>query len=101
MNGDKTGKQKTGSDMNLKGQDSGTGDSDVETEKGPEQEQEAVRQYRQNADKYEAMSESVLESESIPLGHRQTIRRYFEMIRPSTGETDAVNTQTDSASDEK
>lgn len=101
LNGDKTGKQKTGSEINLKGQDSGTGDSDVETEKGQEQEQEAVRQYRQNADKYEAMSESVLESESIPLGHRQTIRRYFEMIRPSTGETDTVNSQTDSATGEK
>jgi hypothetical protein len=91
LNGDKTGKQKTGSEMNLKGEDSGSGDSDVETEKGPEQEQEAVRQYRQNVDKYEALSESVLESESIPPGHRQTIRRYFEMIRPSTNETDAVN----------
>lgn len=100
LNGDKTGTQKTGSEMDLKGQDSGTGDSDVETEKGQEQEQEAVRQYRQNADKYEAMSESVMESESIPLGHRQTIRRYFEMIRPGTGETDAVNSQTDSTSDQ-
>ncbi|MDA1230921.1 MAG: hypothetical protein O2856_09115 [Planctomycetota bacterium] len=95
LNGDKTGKQKTGSEMNLKGQDSGTGDSDVETEKGPEQEQEAVRQYRQNADKYEALSESVLESESIPLGHRQTIRRYFELIRPNAGDVDAVNSQTE------
>ena len=101
LNGDKTGRQKTGSEMDLKGQDSGTGDSDVETEKGPEQEQEAVRQYRQNADKYEAMSESVLESETIPLGHRQTIRRYFEMIRPGTGDTEAVNSQTDSVTDEK
>jgi len=91
--GDKTAQQKTGSDMKLLGQDSGTGDSDVETEKGPEQEQEAVRQYRQNVDKYEALSESVLESESIPPGHRQTIRRYFEMIRPSAGETDTVNAQ--------
>ena len=47
------------------------------------------------ADKYEALSESALESESIPLGHRQTIRRYFEMIRPSAGETNTVNAQTD------
>ena len=84
--------------MNLKGKDSGTGESDIETEKGPEQDQEAVRQYRQNREKYEAMSESVLESETIPLGHRQTIRRYFEMIRPSAGETDAVNAQVDANS---
>ena len=96
--GDKTAQQKTGSDMNLKGKDSGTGESDIETEKGPEQDQEAVRQYRQNREKYEAMSESVLESETIPLGHRQTIRRYFEMIRPSAGETDAVNAQVDANS---
>ncbi|MEJ7592975.1 MAG: hypothetical protein WKF77_15615 [Planctomycetaceae bacterium] len=101
MNGDKTSKQKTGSAINLKGEDSGTGDSDIETEKGPEQEQEAVRQYRQNADKYEALNESVLESESIPLGHRQTIRRYFEMIRPNASETDAVNAQTDAKANEK
>lgn len=100
LNGDKTAKQKTGSEMKLKGEDSGTGDSDVETEKGPDEEQEAVRQYRRNADKYEALNESVLESESIPLGHRQTIRRYFEMIRPSAAETDAVNAQTDTKPDE-
>ena len=81
--------------MNLKGEDSGTGDSDIETEQGTEEEQEAVRQYRRNADKYEALNESVLESESIPPGHRQTIRRYFEMIRPNAGEIDAVNAQTD------
>ena len=95
LNGDKTAGQKTGREMNLKGEDSGTGDSDIETEQGTEEEQEAVRQYRRNADKYEALNESVLESESIPLGHRQTIRRYFEMIRPNAGEIDAVNAQTD------
>ncbi len=96
LKGEKTAGQKTGTEMNLKGEDSGSGDSEVETEQAPEQEQEAVRQYRKNADKYEALSESVLESESIPLGHRQTIRRYFEMIRPTAGETDSVKSQTDS-----
>ena len=95
LNGDKTASQKTGREINLKGEDSGTGDSDIETEPGTEEEQEAVRQYRRNADKYEALNESVLESESIPPGHRQTIRRYFEMIRPNAGEIDAVNAQTD------
>ena len=88
LRGEKSARQKTGSEMNLKGEDSGTGDSEIETEQGSEQEHEAVRQYRQNADKYEAMSESVLETESIPPGHRQTIRRYFEMIRPTSGEID-------------
>jgi len=33
--------------------------------------------------KYRKMSDAVLDSEDIPLGHRQTIRRYFEAIRPS------------------
>ena len=32
----------------------------------------------------------MLDSEPIPLGHRQTIRRYFELIRPQSAETDAV-----------
>jgi hypothetical protein len=89
--GDQTAKQQAVSEMNLKGEDSGNGDSDTETEKGTEQQQEAVRQYRQNADKYEAMSETVLESESIPLGHRQMIRRYFELIRPTAVESDTAN----------
>jgi hypothetical protein len=31
------------------------------------------------------------------MGHRQTIRRYFEMIRPQGGETDAVNSATETA----
>jgi len=33
----------------------------------------------------------VLNSESIPLGHRQTIRKYFQLIRPSNAETTKVN----------
>jgi len=93
--GDKTAKLKTSPKMNITGQESAQGDVDIETTTAPEQEQEAVRQYRQQADKYEALSESVLESESIPLGHRQTIRRYFEMIRPQNGETDAVLKQSE------
>jgi hypothetical protein len=32
------------------------------------------------------MSEAVLDSEPIPLGHRQTIRRYFELIRPQNSD---------------
>ena len=32
---------------------------------------------------------TVLDSEPIPLGHRQTIRRYFELIRPRNGDGDA------------
>ncbi len=93
--GDKSAKLKTKPQMNLQGQESSQGDVDVETESSDEQQQEAVRAYNQKVAEYEALSESVLESESIPLGHRQTIRKYFELIRPDGGEVDAVNRQTE------
>lgn len=89
--GDKTAKLKTGPEMQITGAESASGDVDIETMASPEQQQEAIRQYREKVDKYEQISESVLDNEPIPLGHRQTIRRYFEMIRPQAGETDAVN----------
>ena len=76
--------------MQVTGQESNQGDVDVETMSSSDQQQDAVRAYRKQAEKYEQLSESVLSSEPIPLGHRQTIRRYFEMIRPQAGETDAV-----------
>lgn len=95
--GEKTAGKKTGQELKITGQDSGTGDVDTETttDPEPEQEQEAVRQYRQQADKYEALRESALESESIPAGQRQIIRRYFEMIRPQGNETEAVRERTE------
>ena len=58
--------------------------------------QEAQRDYRATYDKYRKISEAVLDSEPIPLGHRQTIRRYFEAIRPTDAETDAVQGATKS-----
>jgi hypothetical protein len=88
--GDKTPKLKTAPQMKLTGQESSSGESDVETTQAPEQEQQAARQYRAQAQKYEQMAEAALEAEPIPLGHRQTIRRYFELIRPKNSETDAV-----------
>jgi len=93
--GDKTSKLKTGPQMDIKGQEGDSGEIDVETIESEEQKQEAVREYRKQAKKYEQLSESVLAEEAIPLGHRQTIRRYFEMIRPSGEETDAVKAETD------
>ena len=93
--GDKTSKLKSGPQMDIKGQQGDSGESDVETIESAEQKQEAVREYSKQAKKYEQMSESVLAEEAIPLGHRQTIRRYFEMIRPSGEQTDAVNAQTE------
>ncbi len=71
----------------LKGKHSDTGEVEVETTHSPEGKQEAQRSYRENYAKYRRMSEAVLDSEPIPLGHRQTIRRYFELIRPQEGET--------------
>lgn len=86
--GDKTPMLKTGPQIDLTGQQSVDGDSDVETVQAGEQQDEALRQYRQNLEQYEALRESVLENEAIPLGHRQTIRRYFELIRPESTDTE-------------
>jgi hypothetical protein len=91
---DKTSKLHANNRMNITGQESAGGDIDVETMTAPETAQEAVRRYRDQSEKYEQLTESVLDSEPIPLGHRQTIRRYFEMIRPQSGEVDAVNEET-------
>ena len=97
--GDKTSQLGTNPKMDIKGKESNQGDVDVETISSEEQSQEAVREYRKQADKYEQLSESVLSSEPIPLGHRQTIRRYFELIRPQGEETDAVKAQLGDESD--
>jgi hypothetical protein len=60
----------------------GDGPSEMETTHSPEGRQRAARGYREAYQKALKKSEAVLESEPIPLGHRQTIRRYFELIRP-------------------
>jgi hypothetical protein len=88
--GDKSSQLSLSPKMDIKGKESEQGDVDVETISAQQQSQEAVRTYRQQVEKYEQLTESVLSSEPIPLGHRQTIRRYFELIRPQAGETDAV-----------
>ena len=69
------------------------GDSDIETSSSSEGRQEAQRGYKEVYKKYKKMSEAVLENEQIPLGHRQTIRRYFESIRPSQGEDAAAKAE--------
>jgi hypothetical protein len=78
----------------LTGRQSDEGEVEVETSHSPEGQQQAQREYRATYDKYRKISESVLDSEPIPLGHRQTIRRYFEAIRPNDAETDAVQAKT-------
>ena len=72
------------------GKQSDSGEVETETTHSPEGTQDAQREYRENFAKYQKISESVLENEPIPLGHRQTIRRYFESIRPSEAEADKV-----------
>lgn len=64
----------------------GEGPSDVETTASPEARQQARRNYKEVYKKYRKESDAVLDSEAIPLGHRQTIRRYFELIRPQSGD---------------
>ncbi len=59
------------------------GDSQFETETGELTPQEAQRQAGEVYGEYSKMSDTVLNSEALPLGYRQTIRRYFESIRPS------------------
>jgi hypothetical protein len=64
----------------------GEGESEFETSSSSEGRQEAQRGYKDVYQKYKKMSDAVLESENIPLGHRQTIRKYFESIRPQQDE---------------
>ena len=71
----------------------GEGESDFETSSSSEGRQEAQRGYKEVYQKYKKMSEAVLENEQIPLGHRQTIRRYFESIRPQQGEESPAKTE--------
>jgi ABC-type transporter Mla subunit MlaD len=78
----------------LTGRQSDQGEIEVETTHAPEGKQQAQREYRETYDKYRKISEAVLDSEPIPLGHRQTIRRYFEAIRPTDAETDATQAAT-------
>ena len=79
----------------ITGKQSDEGEIEVETTHSPEGTQQAQRGYRENYAKYKKLSDSVLENEPIPLGHRQTIRRYFESIRPSEAEVDEVNRRTE------
>ncbi len=74
----------------VKGQ-MGEGDSETETSHLPEGKQAAARKYSEQYQKYRRMSEAALNSEPIPLGHRQTIRRYFELIRPQGDEAEKAD----------
>ena len=60
-----------------------TGDSEKETIATDENDQTASRLAQESFAKYKKMSEAVLQSEPVPPGHRATIQRYFEGIRPA------------------
>ena len=69
----------------------GEGPSDIETSSSAEGREQARRSYREVYEKYRKLSEAVLDNEPIPLGHRQTIRRYFESIRPQKDDGTAAD----------
>lgn len=61
----------------------GQGPSNVESDgTGPESPGSSRRVPREVYQKFQKQLEASIEEEHIPLGHRQTIRRYFELIRP-------------------
>lgn len=62
----------------------GEGSSETEIVESSATEQEAQRTYAKRYQTYRQQAEAVLESEPLPMGQRQTIRRYFENIRPKT-----------------
>jgi len=98
--GEKTSSLGSSRELRLTGQEGNEGDVDTETSHSPERREQAQRGYRERFEKSQKMNDSVLDSEPIPLGHRQTIRRYFEMIRPQQTEVDQVNEKAGSGTTE-
>ncbi len=68
----------------------GEGPSERETLSTAEARQDAARSYRERYTEYRKQMEEVLDREPLPLGHRETVRKYFEAIRPNAAESDAV-----------
>ncbi|MCA9168211.1 MAG: hypothetical protein KDB23_11105 [Planctomycetales bacterium] len=60
----------------------GEGPSERETMSSETADIVSTRDYQAKYDQYRRMAESALKQEALPLGHRQTIRRYFESLRP-------------------
>lgn len=69
----------------------GDGPSESEVIQAPEGEQDAVRQYAKRYQQFRSQAEAVLDSEPLPLGHRETVRQYFENIRPANVEAQEVD----------
>ncbi len=64
----------------------GEGSSERETTQSPEGEQDAARSYKAKYTEFRKQMEEVIDSEPLPLGHRETVRKYFESIRPANGD---------------
>lgn len=62
------------------------GETDVETSATPEAREQARRAYAEKFQKFSKESETVIDGEPIPLGHRQMVKKYFELIRPSNSD---------------
>ena len=85
--GEKTRLNSKRNELQVTGTPGGEGDSDVETTATPEARQKAAREYREKHDAaVRKNSEAVVEGEAIPLGHRQMVKKYFELIRPTNGD---------------
>src|SRR5690606_18071268 len=91
------GEDKTKLDSKRRNEDlsgiAGDGPSERETLASAEAEQDAARSYKERYAEYRKQMEEVLDSEPLPLGHRETVRKYFESIRPTGEEDAAVNEQ--------
>lgn len=91
IDGEKTRLESHRQMANITGQLSESGDSEIETTTSVDAQEQATRRAKDAFAKYQKMSEAVLDSEPIPLGHRQTIQKYFELIRPSADEDKALS----------
>ncbi len=61
----------------------GEGESIRQESDEPTGEDAANRSYQARYSEFRRQMEAVLESEPLPLGHRETVRKYFELIRPT------------------
>ncbi len=80
--GDPTRLGGTRQQVDVTGTASRDGDSETEILTSPEAQQGAGRGYTAKYKDYKRQAEEVLESEPLPQSHRQTVRNYFEAIRP-------------------
>ena len=61
----------------------GEGSSERETMQADQGEQDAALRYEKRYTEFRKQMEEVIDSEPLPLGHRATVRKYFESIHPT------------------